>query len=124
MRGPQDDDNDEDESGTYAVHTLKENETIAKLASGIKRFELPDEFNYIKIFQQIADEPKTGHGEAALNQLAEVFSNRRQYHKAAEYWRRSIKEYGAGSGNWKQQRLDQIVGNWGMFETVSSQPAG
>ena len=51
---------EEDESGTYALHTLKENETIARLATGIKRFELPDEFNYIKIFQQIAAEPQTG----------------------------------------------------------------
>ncbi len=122
--GPEGDDTDEDESGTYALHTLKENETIAKLASGIKRFELPAEFNYIKIFQQIADDPKTGYGENSLNQLAEIFSNRRQYPRAAEYWRRSIKEYGPGSGDWKKERLEQIVGNWGMFETVSSQPAG
>ena len=43
MFGPQsDDDAKQDESGTYALHTLKENETIAKLASGIKRFTLPE----------------------------------------------------------------------------------
>ena len=33
FQGPQGDDNDKDESGTYALHTLKEDETIAKLAS-------------------------------------------------------------------------------------------
>ena len=44
-------DGDEDESGTYALHTLGENETIAKMATGIKRFEMPDEFNFIKIFR-------------------------------------------------------------------------
>ncbi len=38
-----------DESGTYALHTLKEDETIARLATGIKRFKLPDEQNYIKV---------------------------------------------------------------------------
>ena len=27
------------ETGTFALHTLAENETIAKLATGIKRFE-------------------------------------------------------------------------------------
>ena len=122
--GPQGDDDDKNESGTYALHTLKENETIAKLANGIKRFELPDDFNFIKIFQRIADDPKTGYGDNALQQLAEIFSNRRQYPRAAEYWRRNIKEYGAGSNNWKKLRLDQIVGNWGTFETVSTQPAG
>ncbi|MHC4180944.1 MAG: alpha-2-macroglobulin, partial [Planctomycetota bacterium] len=47
----QTDDTQQDESGTYALHTLDENETIARLATGIKRFELPDEFNFIKIYQ-------------------------------------------------------------------------
>ena len=44
----------------YALDTLKDDETIAWLASGIKRFTLPDEFNPIKIYQAIADDPKTG----------------------------------------------------------------
>jgi uncharacterized protein YfaS (alpha-2-macroglobulin family) len=123
--GPQpDDDAKQDESGTYALHTLKDNETIAKLASGIKRFELPDEFNYIKLFQQIVAEPATGMGEPALNQLAEVFENRRQYPRAANYWRESIAKHGRGQNEWKQQRLDQIVGNWHKFEGTSTQPAG
>ena len=33
-----------------------------RLATGIKRFKLPDEFNYIKILQQIAEQPQTGIG--------------------------------------------------------------
>ena len=103
--GPQaDDDTKKDESGTYALHTLKENETIAKLASGIKRFELPDEFNHIKLYQQIVAEPQTGLEEPALQQLAEVFENRRQYPRAAEYWKESIAKFGPGQNNWKQLR--------------------
>jgi hypothetical protein len=39
------------ESGPYQLHTLTDNETIARLASGIKRFELPDEFNHIHIYK-------------------------------------------------------------------------
>ena len=54
-------------SGPYALDTLKDDETIARLATGIKRFKLPDEFNPIKIYQAIADDPKTGQGEEALN---------------------------------------------------------
>ena len=50
----------------YALDTLTDDETIARLATGIKRFKLPDEFNPIKIYQAIADDPKTGHGEDAL----------------------------------------------------------
>lgn len=120
----QDDDESKDESGTYDLHTLGEDETIAKLANGIKRFKLPAEFSFIHIYQQIADEPKTGHGEQALNTLAQIFENRRQYDKAADYWKRSIKEYGAGHDAWKQKKVDQILGNWGQFEPVMTQPAG
>ena len=119
-----DDDTKKDESGTWALHTLADDETIARLASGIKRFKLPEEFDFIRIYQQIADDAKTGHGEDALGQLAQIFENRRQYARAAEYWRHSIKEYGPGGNNFKQQRLDQIVGNWGRFEPVMTQGAG
>ena len=113
-----------DTSGTYELHKLKENETITKLATGIRRFTLPDEFNFIKIYQQIADNPKSHLGESALNQLGTIFENRRQYDKAVDYWRRNIKEYGPGGSQWKQKKVDQILGNWGQFEPIVVQPAG
>src|SRR4029079_11241602 len=34
-----------------------------------------------------------------------------------------IRQFGAGQNRWKQQRLDQIVGNWSTFEPASSLPA-
>ena len=76
-------------SGPYALDTLKDDETIARLASGIKRFKLPDEFNPIKIYQAIADDPKTGQGEHALDALASIFENRRQLDRAADYLKKS-----------------------------------
>jgi alpha-2-macroglobulin len=118
------DDTQEDESGTYALHTLKDTETIARLATGIKRFDLPDEFNYIKIYQQIADQ-RQGEDLIARERLARIFENRRQYPKAAQYWRELLAEEPT-SGNrdrWKAQ-LDQIVGAWGRFEPCQTQPAG
>lgn len=128
------DDAKEAESGTYALHTLKDNETIARLATGIKRFELPDEFNYIKLFQQIADSKQVGgavgpgpYAVQSMEQLADIFQNRRQYPKAAEYWQRLLKEFpGADKDhrNLWQRNLDQIVGNWGRFEPTRDQPAG
>ena len=120
------DDTKEDESGTYALHTLAEDETIARLASGVKRLQLPDEFNFIKVCQQIADDPETGYAEQALSRLAQISENRRQYPKAADYWRRLIKEHGANASNRRnwQNRLDQITENWGRFESVTTQPAG
>jgi hypothetical protein len=123
--GPtKDDDTEKDESGTYALHTLGEGETIAKLANGIKRFKLPDEFNFIKIYREVADASKDNHSETSLTQLCQIFENRRQYPKAVEHWQRSIKEYGLGHNEWRKQRLDQIVGNWGRFEPDQTKPAG
>jgi uncharacterized protein YfaS (alpha-2-macroglobulin family) len=120
-----DDHNDGDKkTGTFQLHTLKDGETIARLATGLKRFEIPDEYNWIKIYQRVADRARTTFGETALNQLAQEFSDRRQYPRSAEYWRRSIKEYGPGADNYRKNALDQIVGNWGRFENVQVQPAG
>jgi uncharacterized protein YfaS (alpha-2-macroglobulin family) len=125
MWGPaENDDTKKNESGTFALHTLKDNETIARLASGIKRFELPDEFNYLKLYQQIIAEPKTGYAEQSYHQLAEVYANRRQYPAAATAWRDNIAKFGAGPNQWKQLQLDQIVANWGTFEPTMSQPSG
>jgi len=115
------DDTQTSESGTYALHTLAETETIARLATGIKRFELPEEFNFIKVYQEVAEDGKSPEAEQALSHLASIFENRRQYPRAAEYWRKLWEafhqpHYGS--------RLQQIVGNWGRFEPIVTQPAG
>ncbi|MGQ9575058.1 MAG: alpha-2-macroglobulin family protein [Thermoguttaceae bacterium] len=119
------DDTRDDQSGTYALHTLKETETIARLATGIKRFDLPEEFNFIKIYQQVAEEDKGGYGLSALERLASIFENRRQYPRAAEYWGKAIQraEGSPQQGHYKE-RLQQIIGAWGRFEPILTQPAG
>jgi len=111
-------------SGPYALRTLTEDETIARLATGIRRFKLPDEFNYVKIYMVIAAEPKTGQGDVALGALAQEFEDRQQYPRAAEVWRQAIKAYGPGDNNVRANRLQQIVGNWGRFENIATQKAG
>ena len=116
------DDDKKNESGTYELRTLGEDETIARLASGIKRFKLPDEFNYIKILQELAE--KKNYGDGPIRMLAQIFENRRQYPKAAEYWRKAIEQFGKGPSNWREKRLDQIIGNWGQFEPIVTAPAG
>ncbi len=45
----------DDKTGTFALATLKDNETIARLATGVRRFEVPDEFNWINVFKRVAD---------------------------------------------------------------------
>ncbi len=117
------DDDKANESGPFAVKTLGENETIARLANGIKRFKLPDEFNFIKIYQTIADQWKGNtYAGMALIQLASLFEDRQQYDRAVEFWKRSIAEH--GDTQHQQDRIDQILGNWGVFDSVPTQPAG
>ena len=73
----------------------------------------------------MADDAARATRHPALENLARIFENRRQYPKAADYWRRLIQE-NPGSRqvkDWKQQ-LAQIEANWGRFEPVMSQPAG
>jgi uncharacterized protein YfaS (alpha-2-macroglobulin family) len=113
-----------DATGPYALHTLKDEETIARLATGIKRFTLPDEFNPIKIDQAIADDPKTGQGEEALTDLANIFENRRQFDRAADELKRSRVTYGDKNDGWKTKRLDQILGAWGQFDAMVPRAAG
>ena len=114
---------DEDSSGTYALHKLGEHETIARLATGIERFELPDEFNHIKIHQQILAGLDPGSHQS-LRTLAEIFENRRQFSEAARYWKELTTHTSKSIRKQAQQRRSQIVGNWGRFEGTMAQPAG
>src|SRR5262249_54032394 len=97
---------------------------IAWLANGIKRFQLPDEFNYLKVYERVIGRGKSGYGEQARDAIAQAYENRRQYPKAAAAWKEAIKEYGPGGNNHRQLRLDQIVNNWGRFEPAQVNPAG
>ena len=119
--GRQTDDADDRKSGKYAVHTLADDETIAKLANGVRRLRLPGEHNFLSIYRSLAE---SGGGPAARAQqrLAEIYENRRQYPQAAAEWRALIEKH--GRDEFRQQRLDQIVGHWGQFEATRSQAAG
>lgn len=119
-------DDDPQKTGTFALHTLAENETIARLATGIQRFTLPDDQNALKLYQAVlASTPAnetTSVWQKSIVALAREFENRRQYPRAAGYWREA-SERGDDRTVAKGQ-LEQIVGNWGRFEPVSMQPAG
>ena len=121
------DDSKDQQGGTYALDTLGEDETIARLATGVKRFKLPDEFNFIKIYREMAATRDGTFGMRAGQQLAQLFENRRQYPRAAEYWQGLLNDYPGVLEVWKRNwrsRLGQIVDNWGRFEPVAAQPAG
>ena len=116
-------DEEKDATGTYALHTLGEDEAMARLAVGVRRWKLPDEFNFIKIYREIAEGEKSGYTRSALENLAEIFENRRQYPSAAKICKRLIAE-DSGQTEGYRDRLEQIEGNWGRFEPNMTQPAG
>ena len=107
------------------MHTLKENETLCRLATGIKRITLPDDYNHIVWYKRLAEGMgDQGSNESASDQLPRIFENRRQLSKAVEYWRKSIAQHGAGKRKWREKQVDQIIGNWGRFDGTLVQPAG
>jgi uncharacterized protein YfaS (alpha-2-macroglobulin family) len=106
-----------EKSGPYALQTLADDETLTRLASGIRRFRLPDEFNYLKILQRVAETRSSEISKErteALRTLGAIFENRRQFPRAAEYWEK------AGDS----ARVRNIVGAWGRFENVKPQTFG
>lgn len=104
----------------YAVSTLTDEETIAKLATGVKRFKLPADFNPVLLFQKIAANSGT-YQTNALEQLANLYQDRQQYPRAAEFWRKLIE---LTNSDGYRDLLAQVVDPWGRFETVGVQPAG
>jgi len=112
-------------TGTWDLHTLKDNETIARLANGVKRFTLPDDYNAILLYGQLA-ELGGAHKKSGLAELARIYENRRQFDKAAAYWEQLIREFPLETNDiayWKERR-DQILGNWGCFEPTPAVAAG
>ncbi len=111
-------------NGVYSLETLTDDETIARLATGVRRFKLPDEFNPLKLYRAIAETGKSAWGEQARDQIARIYLNRKQYVTAAVAWQTAINEYGPGNNNYRVNEKQQIVGNWGRFETTRMQAAG
>ncbi len=56
------------QEGMLQRHTLKDNETLAQLATGVKRFPLPDDQNFIKIYQSLC----SSH-ESAADRLIQIY---------------------------------------------------
>lgn len=108
-------------NGRFAVHTLDENETIARLATGVQRFTLPEDADFIAILRAVANNKSDSNSaRSAHDQLASIFENRRQYDKAAAVLIDAAEKF----GNTRQQRLKQITGNWGRFDHSQLGAAG
>jgi uncharacterized protein YfaS (alpha-2-macroglobulin family) len=118
------DDQDDPRANIWSLHSLSDDETIARLATGPKRFKLEDEFNPIALYKKIAAaDPGSGHAGLAQDALARVYQDRQQYVKAADAWREGLKKFG-DVNNSRSSQLNQIIKPWGTFENTEDQPAG
>ena len=112
------------DAGPWALSTLPDTETIARLATGPKRFALPDDHNHLLLYRKVAesDTPSTND---ALRELAGVHENRRQYPRAVQVWDRLIDRLPKGSQRTNAvKRREQIVGAYAAFEPEPAGPAG
>ncbi len=117
-------DNKPVDSGNWAAHLLSDEETIARLASGVRRFTLPEEFNHVAIYKRVAAR-KDSKQRIALDALVNVRMNRHQYSQAVELLRSMLPlAISDDDRNELQIRLDQIEKNWIQFEDLTTQPAG
>ncbi len=114
------------DTGPFAVRTLQDDETIARLASGLKRFNLPNEFNPIILYRRAAAAGDAEIGRKALTQLANIFENRQQYAKALLCWEQYANLRGTAPGflETAKQAIQRITGNSGVLESGPVAPAG
>ncbi|NLF18255.1 MAG: alpha-2-macroglobulin, partial [Lentisphaerae bacterium] len=113
-------DDADERAGVFAVDTLSDDETIARLATGVRRFTLPEGHRYIAMLKALADDTDSAVKAEATRLLISIYENRRQYPEAVTWWERftAFDAQNAAAG------IRRITGNWGQFEPVSTLPAG
>ena len=74
----------------WSLSALDDSETIAKLTSGVKRFKLPPEYDYINLRREKAKDLPYYFSELAP--IAREYENRRQFNKAADLWKQLLEE--------------------------------
>ena len=111
------------ESSLHNAHQLPDNETITRLATGVRRFAVPDEFNCLVIAQAIV-----ARGDASQTQALELLiserMNRHQYPKAAALLKEMLEVVPEPQREGVQNRIRQIEGNWLELESSRTLPAG
>ena len=118
------------ESSLLQLETLSDSETIARTATGIRRFTMPDGANYIQIFKDLASRPGRFQ-KLAYKHLAMIAMNRRQYPHAVELFSQmnavqltdipaefhKMPYNGMDFSDW----TNTITGNWARFEPLRQQ---
>lgn len=104
-----------DETSALAIETLGDAESIARLATGVRRFTLPEGHRFIELYRK----------HNAWQKLIPIYLNRNQRPKAVEALREAItQEKDERRRSRLQEQLDQLIKPWGRFESVATKPAG
>lgn len=110
----------------YALSSLKDTETFVKLASGIKRIELPEEYQFLRRLREISKTDDTEASRRALQVLGTSYENRRQYEAALEIWKeflaKTSKDDKAGR-SFATRKVDFIEKPLGKMDALSDQLA-
>ncbi len=111
--------------GIVDLPTLKPEETITKLATGIRRHTLPEDYRFIPILRELGM-GSTASAPQALIQLAFIHENRQQRELAAAVWKEVIERHGKDPlvKEVAEGRLSQIEGHLGKLEGKDTLPAG
>ena len=106
--------NPDDLTSVAAIDTLADDETIARLATGVRRFQLPEGHRYIELYER----------HEQWGTLANLRLNRRQRAQAADALRKELEKTHPESRKGLQQQIDQIVKPWARLDAITTQPAG
>ncbi len=123
---PDNDAGQERTAGLLALETLSDDETVARLASGIQRFKLPDDYNFNRLYAVLLEQWQTQFGgqkrqqEWLLECLAGIQENRRHPEKALLWW----QQYARLQSQTAQRQIAKITGNWATFLPTKAQVFG
>lgn len=116
------------QDGIATLHTLKDDETVAKLASGPKRFTLPPEWSFMSLYRKLAEDasaPGWHLRVQAWREIAGEHMDRRQFTAALAAWKEALAlEKDEHSRKDIEQQIHQITGNLGNLEGKAPMPAG
>lgn len=127
-------DNEHDGENSLAVlgslASLDDDETIARLADGIRRFRFPEGQNPLSIYRDLMEDSSVGIDAQirAATELGRAYLNRTQYLKAEEVYRSLVDlEIKAGLPEYERvarEELDILTGNYGAFAPTTTKTAG
>ncbi len=104
-----------DETIATALPELGDEQTIAQLAIGARRFTLPEGHRFVELYRQ----------HEAWSRLASTYLTRNQRVKAVDATQKWLEATDNKNERKRvQQKLDQLIKPWVSFEPTSTQPAG